>query len=193
MSKKFIIETSARHVHVTQEHLEILFGAGATLTKKKDLSQPGQYACEERVTIVGPKKELANVSILGPVRPDTQVELSATDARSIGIAAPIRESGDVEGSGACKIVGPCGEVEISQGVIVAKRHIHLTPEDAEELGVQDKEVVWVRCETDGRKAILGDVVCRVSPKFARAMHIDTDESNAIGAGRELEGEIVKID
>ncbi len=192
MSKKFIIETSARHVHVTQEHLEILFGKGASLTKKKDLSQPGQYACEERVTIVGPKRELANVSILGPVRPVTQVELSATDARSIGIAAPIRESGDVAGSGACKIVGPCGEVEITEGVIVAKRHIHLTPEDAEELCVKDKDVVWVKCDTDGRKAILGDVVCRVSPKFARAMHIDTDESNAIGAGRELYGEIVQI-
>ena len=192
MSKKFIIETSARHVHVTQEHLEILFGKGATLTHKKDLSQPGQYACEERVTIIGPKKELANVSILGPVRPATQVELSATDARSIGISAPVRESGDVAGSGACKIVGPCGEVEINEGVIVAKRHIHLTPEDAEELGVQDKEVVWVLCNTDGRKAILGDVVCRVSEKFARAMHIDTDESNAIGAGRNLEGEIIKI-
>ena len=193
MSKKFIIETSARHVHVTQETLETLFGKGATLTKKKDLSQPGQYACEERVTIVGPKKELANVSILGPVRPADQVELSATDARSIGIAAPIRESGDVAGSGACKIVGPCGEVEIKEGVFVAKRHIHLTPEDAEELGVKDKDVVWVKCDTDGRKAILGDVVCRVSPKFARAMHIDTDESNAIGAGRELYGEIVTVD
>ena len=193
MSKKFIIETSARHVHVTLETLETLFGKGATLTKKKDLSQPGQYACEERVTIVGPKKELANVSILGPVRPADQVELSATDARSIGIAAPIRESGDVAGSGACKIVGPCGEVEITEGVIVAKRHIHLTPEDAEELGVKDKDVVWVKCETKGRKAILGDVVCRVSPKFARAMHIDTDESNAIGAGRELYGEIVTVD
>ncbi|MDE5884843.1 MAG: phosphate propanoyltransferase [Oscillospiraceae bacterium] len=191
MSKKFIIETSARHVHVTQEHLEILFGKGATLTKKKDLSQPGQYACEERVTIVGSKKELANVSILGPVRPSTQVELSATDARSIGIAAPVRESGDIAESGACKIVGPCGEVEINEGVIVAKRHIHLTPEDAQELGVADKEVVWVLCETDGRKAILGDVVCRVSEKFARAMHIDTDESNAIGAGRSLEGKIVR--
>ena len=124
MSKKFIVETSARHVHVTQEHLEILFGKGAKLTHKKDLSQPGQFACEERVTIVGPKKEMPNVSILGPVRPETQVELSATDARSIGIAAPIRESGDVAGSGACKIVGPAGEVELSEGVIVAKRHIH---------------------------------------------------------------------
>ncbi|MBQ7013261.1 MAG: phosphate propanoyltransferase [Oscillospiraceae bacterium] len=192
MSKKFIIETSARHVHVTQEHLEILFGKGATLTHKKDLSQPGQFACEERVTVVGPKKELANVSILGPVRPDTQVELSATDARSIGVAAPIRESGDVAGSGACKLVGPCGEVELENGVIVAKRHIHLTPEDAEELGVQDKDIVWVMCKTEGRSAVLGDVVCRVSPKFARAMHIDTDESNAIGAGRDLEGEIIKL-
>ena len=127
MSKKFIVETSARHVHLTQEHLEALFGKGATLTHKKDLSQPGQFACEERVTIVGPKRELAGVSILGPVRPATQVELSATDARSIGVDAPIRESGDIAGSGACKIVGPKGEIEISEGVIVAKRHIHLTP------------------------------------------------------------------
>ncbi|MBQ8180559.1 MAG: phosphate propanoyltransferase [Ruminococcus sp.] len=192
MSKKFIVETSARHIHVTQEHLEILFGEGHQLTKKKDLSQPGQFACEERVTIVGPKKELPGVSILGPVRPATQVELSATDARSIGIAAPIRESGDVAGSGACKVVGPCGEIEISEGVIVAKRHIHLTPADAEELGVQDKDVVWVKLDTDGRSAVLGDVVCRVSDKFARAMHIDTDESNAVSAPRELYGEIIKL-
>ncbi len=192
MSKKFIVETSARHIHVTQEDLETLFGKGAVLTHKKDLSQPGQFACEERVTIVGPKKELANVSILGPVRPATQVELSATDARSIGIAAPVRESGDIAGSGACKVVGPCGEVEISEGVIVAKRHIHLTPADAEELGVKDKEIVWVKLDTPDRKAILGDVVVRVSEKFSRAMHIDTDESNAVGAGRSLEGEIVKL-
>ncbi len=193
MSKNFIVETSARHVHVTQEHLEILFGKGYELTKKKDLSQPGQFACEERVTVVGPKKELAGVSILGPVRPDTQVELSATDARSIGIAAPIKESGDIAGSGACKLIGPAGEVEISEGVIVAKRHIHLTPADAEELGVKDKDVVWVKLATPERSAILGDVVCRVSEKYARAMHIDTDESNAIGAPRELYGEIVEID
>ncbi len=192
MSKNFIVETSARHIHVTQEHLEILFGKGHELTKKKDLSQPGQFACEERVTIVGPKKELAGVSILGPVRPETQVELSATDARSIGIIAPIKESGDVAGSGACKIVGPCGEIEISEGVIVAKRHIHLTPADAEELGVNDKQIVWVKVETSERSAILGDVVCRVSEKYARAMHIDTDESNAIGAPRELYGEIIEI-
>ncbi len=192
MSKKFIVETSARHVHLTQEHLEALFGKGATLTHKKDLSQPGQFACEERVTIVGPKRELAGVSILGPVRPATQVELSATDARSIGVDAPIRESGDIAGSGACKIIGPKGEIEISEGVIVAKRHIHLTPADAEELGVKDKEIVWVKLDTNGRKAIFGDVVVRVSDKFARAMHIDTDESNAVSAPRSLEGEIVEI-
>ena len=190
MSKKFIVETSARHVHVTQEHLEILFGKGATLTHKKDLSQPGQFACEERVTIVGPKKEMPNVSILGPVRPETQVELSATDARSIGIAAPIRESGDLDGSGACKIIGPKGEIEINQGVIVAKRHIHLTPEAAEEMGVKDKDIVWVKLDTQGRKAILGDVVVRVSPKYAPAMHIDTDESNAAGLGGTVDGEII---
>ena len=187
----FIVETSARHVHVTKEALEILFGAGATLTKKKDLSQPGQYACEERVTVVGPKKELKGVSILGPVRPASQVEISLTDARSIGIAAPIRESGDIAGSGACKLVGPCGEVDLTEGVIAAKRHIHATPEDAEKLGVQDKDVVSVKIDTDGRSLVFGDVVVRVSPKFALAMHIDTDESNAAGCGREVYGEIVK--
>lgn len=193
MSKKFIVETSARHVHLTAEHFAVLFGEGKELTVKKMLSQPGQFACEERVTVVGPKKEMPNVSILGPFRKDTQVELSATDARSIGIAAPIRESGDVAGSGACKLVGPCGEVEINEGVIVAMRHIHLTPEDAAEMGVKDKDVVWVKMETEGRKAILGDVVCRVSENYATAMHIDTDESNAISAPRDLMGEIVTVD
>ncbi len=192
MSQEFIVETSARHVHVTEETLEVLFGKGHTLTKKKDLSQPGQYACEERVEVVGPKKFLANVSILGPCRKADQVELSATDARSIGIAAPIRESGDTAGSGACKLVGPCGEVELKEGVIVAKRHIHLTKADAEELGVKDKDVVWVKVETPERKAILGDVVCRVSDSYAKAMHIDTDEANAIGSVPGLTGVIVKL-
>lgn len=192
MSQEFIVETSARHVHVTEETLEVLFGKGHTLTKKKDLSQPGQYACEERVEVVGPKKSLANVSILGPCRKADQVELSATDARSIGIAAPIRESGDTAGSGACKLVGPCGEVELKEGVIVAKRHIHLTKADAEELGVKDKDVVWVKVDTPERKAILGDVVCRVSDSYAKAMHIDTDEANAIGSVPGLTGVIVKL-
>ena len=193
MAKKFIVETSARHVHLTAEAFATLFGEGKELTVKKMLSQPGQFASEERVTIVGPKKSLPNVSILGPFRKANQVELSATDARSIGIVAPIRESGDVAGSGACKIVGPEGEIEISEGVIVAKRRIHLTPADAEEMGVKDKDVVWVRLDTDGRKAILGDVVCRVSDSYALAMHIDTDESNAVSAPRELYGEIVTVD
>lgn len=192
MSKKFIVETSARHIHVTKEDLETLFGKGATLTHKKDLSQPGQFACEERVTIVGSKGEIKGVSILGPVRPATQIELSATDARSIGIAAPIRESGDVAGSAPCKVVGPCGEVELNQGVLVAKRHIHLTPEAAAELKVADKDIVWVKVDTNGRKAVLGDVVVRVSPNFAPAMHIDTDEANAISATNGLEGEIIKL-
>ena len=187
---KFVVETSARHVHVTQEDLETLFGKGHELTKKKDLSQPGQFACEEKVTIVGSKKEM-KASILGPVRPETQVELSLTDARSIGVDAPIRESGDVAGSGACKLVGPAGEVELKEGVIAAKRHIHATPEDDEKLGVKDKDVVSVKIDTEGRSLVFGDVVVRVSPKYALAMHIDTDESNAAACGREVFGEIVK--
>jgi len=186
---KFIIETSARHVHVSQEALETLFGAGYTLTPKKDLSQPGQFACEERVTVVGTKKELAGVSILGPVRPATQVELSATDARSIGVGIAIKESGDIAGTPGCKLVGPCGEVEISEGVIVAKRHIHMTPADAEKLGVKDKDIVAVKAESAERSCIFEDVVVRVSEKFALAMHIDTDESNAAFGVKE--GYIVK--
>ncbi len=188
---EILIETSARHVHVTQETLEILFGKGHELTKKKDLSQPGQFACEERITVVGPKKELANVSILGPVRPADQVELSATDARSIGLGIAVRESGDVAGTPACILRGPEGEVEIKEGVIVAQRHIHMIPETAEKLGIQNKDIVWVKVESNGRKAILGDVVVRVSEKFADAMHIDTDESNAIGATPNMMGEIIK--
>ncbi len=175
---KVLVETSARHVHVSQADLEILFGEGYQLTKKKDLSQPGQYACEERVDVVGPKKTLTGVSILGPTRPATQVEISLTDARAIGVAAPIRESGDVAGSGACKLVGPKGEVEIAEGVIAAKRHIHMTPADAEEMGLKDKDVVSVKVDNDGRSIVFGDVVVRVNANFALAMHIDTDESNA---------------
>ena len=178
MAKEFIVETSARHVHVTQEDLETLFGKGYTLTPKKDLSQPGQFACEERVEVVGSRKSLPGVSILGPVRPASQVELSLTDARAIGVDAPIRESGDIAGTGCCKLVGPCGEVELKEGVITAKRHIHMTPADAEELGVTDKEVVNVKVSSCGRDLVFGDVVVRVSDKFALAMHIDTDESNA---------------
>ncbi len=188
---KFLIETSARHLHVTQEVLETLFGEGYELTVKKELSQPGQFATNERVAVVGPKGSFPSVSILGPVRPETQVELSASDARSIGVAAPIRESGDIAGSGACKLVGPKGEVELAEGVIVAKRHIHATPEDAEKLGVQDKEIVNVKVESDGRSLVFGDVIVRVSPKYALAMHIDTDESNAALVTPGMMVEIVK--
>ncbi len=190
MSNQVLVETSARHVHVTQEVLETLFGKGYELTKKKDLSQPGQFASNERVQVIGSKSSFPAVSILGPVRPETQVELSASDARSIGVNAPCRESGDIAGSGACKLVGPAGEVELSEGVIVAKRHIHLVPETAEKLGVKNKDVVWVKCKTNGREAILGDVVVRVSPKYSLAMHIDTDESNAACCTPGLMGEIL---
>lgn len=191
MSKKFIVETSARHIHLSEADFKVLFGENASLTPKKDLSQPGQYACEERVEVVGPKKSLPGVSILGPFRKQTQVEISATDARSIGLGIAIRESGDVANTPGCKLVGPCGSIEISEGVIVAKRHIHVTPEDAKELNVSDKEIVNVKIETAERSLIFGDVVVRVSPTFALAMHIDTDESNAAGCGRETYGEIIK--
>ena len=175
---KILVETSARHVHLSREDLDILFGKGFELTFKKDLSQPGQFATNERVTVVGPKREIANISILGPARKQTQVELSATDARSVGIPIVVRESGDLAGTPGCKIVGPCGEVEISEGVIVAKRHIHLTPDSAAEFGVEDKQIVSVEIKGTGRSTVFGDVVIRVSEKFAPAMHIDTDESNA---------------
>ncbi len=190
MEKTVMVETSARHVHVTEETLEILFGKGYQLTKKKDLSQPGQFACEERVQVIGPKNSFPAVSILGPTRPADQVELSASDARAIGVAAPVRESGDIAGSGACKLVGPKGEVELKEGVIVAKRHIHMTPEDAENYGVKDKQVVSVKIDSPERSLVFGDVVVRVSPKFKLAMHIDTDESNAVMAGRDATGVIV---
>ncbi|MCL2034550.1 MAG: phosphate propanoyltransferase [Oscillospiraceae bacterium] len=191
MSKKIMVETSARHVHVSQSDLEILFGKGAALTKKKDLSQPGQYACEERVDIVGPKRTISGVSILGPVRPATQAEISLTDARSIGIMPPIRESGDLAGSPGCKLVGPKGEVELKEGLIAAKRHIHMEPSDAEALGVSDKEIVKVKIDTGARLLIFDDVVVRVNPNFRLAMHIDTDESNAAACGVESFATIVK--
>lgn len=190
MANMVLVETSARHLHVTQEVLETLFGEGYELTKKKDLSQPGQFACEERVQVIGTKGSFPAVSILGPVRPETQVELSASDARSIGVKAPCRESGDIAGSGACKLVGPKGEVELTEGVIVAKRHVHATPEDAEKFGLKDKQIVSVKVESDGRSLVFGDVIVRVSPKYALAMHIDTDESNAAFAAPGMMGEII---
>lgn len=186
---KILIETSARHVHVTQETLETLFGASAELTKKKDLSQPGQFASFEKVTVVGPKGELV-CSILGPVRPADQIELSISEARKLGIVAPVKESGDVAGTPGCKLIGPKGEVEVKEGVMIAKRHIHLDPKTADEFGLKDKQIVKVAVNGADRNLVFGDVVVRVSPKFAPAMHIDTDESNAAFAVPGLEGEII---
>ncbi len=191
MENSFIVETSARHVHVTKEHLEILFGKGYELTKKKDLSQPGQFACSERVAVIGTKGQFPAVSILGPVRSATQVEISASDARTLGVSAPVRESGDIAGSAPCKLVGPNGEIEISEGVIIAKRHIHMTPADAEKFGVKDKDVVSVKIDSPDRSLVFGDTVVRVSDKFALAMHIDTDESNAVLAPAGATGTIIK--
>ena len=188
--EKILVETSARHVHLSKEDLAKLFGEGAELTFKKALSQPGQFACEERVKLVGPKKEIANVIILGPVRPATQIELSYTDARTLGIDAPLRESGNVAGTPGLKLVGPAGEVDVAEGAIVAKRHIHMTPADAETYGVENGQIVSVKIDSE-RSAVLGDVVVRVNPNFALAMHIDTDEANAACAFGKCYGELIK--
>ncbi len=199
--KDILVETSARHVHVTQETLEVLFGKGAELTVRNPLSQPGQFASGQRVDIVGYKLNKAtgekvetrikNVSILGPVRKENQVEVSLTDARTLGIAAPVRESGNIAESGACKLVGPCGEVELKEGVIVAKRHIHMTPADAEEFGVTNGQIVQLEVQTAERSLIFGDVVVRVRSDFALACHIDTDESNAAGCAGTVYGRLIK--
>ena len=190
MENKILVETSARHIHLTKEAVEVLYGAGAELTVKKMLSQPGQFATgNDKITLVGPKGSLA-VSVLGPTRPANQVELSFSDARALGLAGvPVRESGDVANTPGVKLVGPCGELEIDSGVIIAKRHIHMRPEEAEALGVTNGQVVKVRVNS-ARSLIFDDVVCRVSDKFALAMHIDTDECNAACAFGEIYGEIV---
>ena len=190
MENKVLVETSARHIHLTDDAVKALYGEGAELVVKKMLSQPGQYAAaNDKITLVGPKGTLA-VSVLGPTRKANQVELSFTDARSLGLSAvPVRESGDVAGTPGLKLVGPCGEVDMAEGTIIAKRHIHMTPADAERLGVADKEIVKVKLDT-ARPLIFDDVVVRVSPKFALAMHIDTDECNAAAAFGEVMGEIV---
>lgn len=192
MENKVLVEISARHVHLSQADLETLFGAGYELTVKKELSQPGQYACNERVRVIGAKGEFPAVSILGPVRKETQVELSLTDARSIGVTAPVRESGELEGSGSCKLVGPAGEVELAQGVIAAKRHIHATTADAERMGLTNGEIVSVEIPTaNGRNLTFGDVVVRVSDSYALAMHIDTDEANAAGMAPNTMSTVIK--
>ena len=188
--KKILVETSARHVHLSREAVDALFGVGYQLTNRKDLSQPGQFACAEKVEVVGPKGKL-KASILGPERPASQVELSLTDARTVGLTAPIRESGDIAGTPGCKLVNPetGAEYVISEGVIAAKRHIHLDTAAAKEFGVADKQIVSVKIESE-RTTVYGDVVIRVSDKFAPAMHIDTDEANAACAFGEVMGTII---
>ncbi len=191
MSKEMIlIEVSARHVHVTTEDLETLFGKGYQLTPKKDLSQPGQYAAAERVDLVGPRSTIKNVSILGPVRSASQVEVSMSDARTLGLNPSIRESGNIDGTIGVQLVGPAGSITLDKGLIVAKRHVHLTPEAADAQGVVNGQVVGVKVHTDDRSMTFGDVVIRVSEKFAPAMHIDTDEANAAGITSTAWGEIV---
>ena len=192
MSKKdILVEISARHAHVTQKDLEILFGEGATLTPTKPLSQPGQFATAQKIDVVGPRNTLKGVTILGPVRSATQVEVAATEARTLGIKAPIRESGNVAGSAGATLIGSAGSIVIEEGVIVAKRHIHFSDIEAVEYNVQDKEVVMVKVSSDDRSLIFDDVVVRVHPNFKAAMHIDTDESNAAGISGEVMGEIIK--
>ncbi len=204
MSKMILVETSARHIHLTQESLDYLMGMEEgehfVLEERKALSQPGQYVTSTRLDLVGPvnpktgkERKIAGVSILGPVRKGDQIEVSATDARTLGAKAPVRESGDTAGSAPIAIVNPLNgrRLDLKEGLIIAKRHIHMTPEDAEEFGVKNGDIVKVLVPGEGRKTIFDDVVVRVSAKFALAMHIDTDESNASNAVGEIYGEIVR--
>ena len=173
----FLVEVSAHHIHLTQEHVEALFGKGHQLTKHADLSQPGQYACKEQLAIVGPKGRIERVRVLGPARKYTQIEIAMTEQFKLGVHPPIRESGDIADTPGCTLEGPAGSVKVDRGVICALRHIHMTPEDALRYGVRDKSFVRVRIAGD-RELVFGDVLVRVDPSFALAMHIDTDEANA---------------
>lgn len=186
----FEIEASGRHIHLSQTDLEALFGEGYSLTKAKDLSQPGQYACKERLTILGPKGAFQNVVILGPVRGATQVEVSLTDCLKLGVQAPIRESGQIENTPGIVLVNGNKVVSLDKGLIVAKRHIHMTPEDAAKANVVNQEIVQVKVEGE-RGLLFDDVVIRVHPKFATYMHIDYDEANACGFKKGMRGRIIK--
>ncbi len=184
------IAVSARHIHLTAEAVAQLFGEGYTLTPYRPLSQPGQYACEEKLNLVGPKGRIDGVRILGPTRPKCQVEISRTDEFKLGVDAPVRPSGHVENSPGITLEGPQGTLTLTEGLICAWRHIHMTPDDADRFGLKDKDVVDVAVDTDARDLIFGDVMVRVSPKYATEMHIDTDEANAAGLGRGARGALV---
>ncbi|KFZ22129.1 propanediol utilization phosphotransacylase [Thermotoga neapolitana LA10] len=173
-----IVGVSNRHVHLSREDLETLFGKGYELTPVKELRQPGQYAAKETVTIVGPKGAIENVRVLGPVRKETQVEISRTDAFRLGVRPPVRDSGDLEGTPGIVIIGPNGILVKEKGVIIAKRHIHMHPKDAEHYGVKDKDIVKVIVESGDRRLIFDDVLIRVREDFALEFHVDTDEANA---------------
>lgn len=188
---KVKVGLSNRHLHISEKDLVLLFGEGHKLTAKKDLSQPGQYACEEVVDIVGPKGTLKNVRILGPTRSATQVEISAADARALGVESIIRDSGDITGSPGCKIVGPLGSTEIKEGVILAARHIHMTPEDAEKFNVKDKD--FVNVETAGERGVIfKNVLIRVSPSYALELHVDIEEGNAAGLSNGDSVELINV-
>ncbi|MDD6920115.1 MAG: phosphate propanoyltransferase [Eubacteriales bacterium] len=184
------IGLSNKHLHLAQKDIDVLFGEGYKLTPMKDLVQPGQYACEEKVDIVGPKKTLHGVRVLGPARPETQVELSLTDARTIGIKAPVKESGKLEGTPGCTLVGPAGSVELDHGVIAALRHVHLSAAQAEEAGVKDKEVVSIKIGGE-RGLVFDNVLVRAGDGHEREAHLDTDEGNAAGCGPDAVCEIIK--
>ena len=190
MAYEVKIGLSNKHLHLQKEHIEILFGKGHELTPTKPLVQPGQFACEEKVDIVGPKNTLKGIRVLGPARPETQVEVAMTDARTLGIKAPVRESGKLEGTPGCKIVGPCGEVEIDHGVIVALRHVHLSPAQAEEAGVKDKDIVSIKIEGE-RGLVFNNVLVRSGDAHEREVHLDTDEGNAAGCGPDAVCTIIK--
>ena len=190
MAYEVKIGISNKHLHLSQEHLEVLFGKGHELTPTKELGQPGQFAAEEKVDIVGPKRTLSGVRVLGPVRKETQVELALTDARGIGIKAPVRESGKLDGTPGCKLVGPCGEVELDHGVIAALRHVHLSAAQAEEAGVKDKDIVSIKIEGE-RGLVFDNVLIRAGEGHERECHLDTDEGNAAGCGPDSVCVIVK--
>lgn len=178
MCTQIPIGVSNKHIHLSRKDMDILFGEGSELTPIKDLGQPGQYACKEVLTVRGPKGEFGRVRVLGPLRNETQVELSKTDARTLGIKAPIRESGVLDGTPGVELIGPEGSVMIEKGAIVALRHIHMTPEIAKQWGIKDKDIVDVKVNDGERAGVLGNVLCRVSDKYALEMHVDTDEANA---------------
>lgn len=187
------VAVSARHVHLTQEHVEALFGEGATLTVDKEISQPGQFAAVQRVALVGPKGRIERVRVIGPVRSRTQVEIARTDEFALGLDAPIRGSGSLDNTPGIRLEGDAGAVTLTEGVICSQRHIHMTPDDAEAFGVAHKEIVEVGLESDGRDLVFGDVLVRVSPKYRLELHLDTDEGNAAEVGRGFEAVLHRTD